>query len=200
MKRFNKTIGDRLNSFGEWILARRPNGWLMSILLLTLYTGAIINLALLAWLLLNCGTIEKIVACILFVIDAGALFWIYYEFFDDGESFFSLESIWSTMKFQAVMILSGACYLVLFGFITIYAAQNLLGTQQNGTFSPYSNSAFIVELIFLGMAALLLYSIYAFKREKPRAVSFAVILLTLTMLANIVNSLVNYNDLVAIIV
>ena len=200
MERFNKTIGDKMNSLGEWIFAHRPNEWLMNILLLTLFTGAIINVALLASLLLEYGTFEKIVACILLIIDAGALFWIYYEFFNDGEFIFSLEFIWSTMKFQAVMILSGACYLVLFGFITIYAAQNLLGTQQNGTFSPYSNSAFIVEMIFLGMTALLLYSIYAFRREKPRAVSCAVILLTLTMLANIVNSLVNYNDLVALIV
>lgn len=65
MEFLKKKISFKMNSFGEWILDHRAIARLTNILLLPLYMGAIINVVLLAMLLAECGTFEKIVACIL---------------------------------------------------------------------------------------------------------------------------------------
>ena len=184
MKTTNATNANKTNSFGEWILANRPNERLTDFLLLPLGIGAIINMAILALYLTDCGTFGTIVAWIIFIIVAGALYGIFFELFNQDDELFSFKSIWAFVKYTFVMQLSGLCYWLLWGFITIFASDNLMGMQLSNLYSQSSDLAFAGILLLLGMTVLFLCSICAFKSESPRAASWAAILLILAAVAN----------------
>ncbi len=184
MKTTNATNANKTNSFGEWILANRPNERLMDFLLLPLGMGAIINMAILALYLTDCGTFGTIVAWIIFIIVAGALYGIFFELFNEDAELYRFKSIWAFVKYTFVMQLSGLCYWLLWGFITIFASDNLMGMQLSNLYSQSSDLAFAGILLLLGMTVLFLCSICAFKSESPRAASWAAILLILAAVAN----------------
>lgn len=184
MKTTNATNANKTNSFGEWILANRPNERLTDFLLLPLGIGAIINMAILALYLTDCGAFGTIVAWIIFIIVAGALYGIFFELFNQDDELFSFKSIWAFVKYTFVMQLSGLCYWLLWGFITIFASDNLMGMQLSNLYSQSSDMVLAGILLLLGMTVLFLYSICAFKGESPRAASWAATLLILAAVAN----------------
>ena len=80
MEKSNNTNSDKTNTFGEWILAHRPKEELLSFLLLPLCTGAMINTAILAMFLSDCGTFGNIVSWILIIIVAIASYGIFLNY------------------------------------------------------------------------------------------------------------------------
>lgn len=178
------TNASKTNSFGEWILANRPNERSMDFLLLPLGMGAIINMAILALYLTDCGTFGTIVAWIIFLIDAVALYGIFFELFNEDAELYSFKSIWAFVQYSFVMSLSGICYLVLWGYITLFASNDLMGMQLGSSYSTNSDMALAGILLLLGMTILFLYSICSFKSESPRAASWAATLLILAAVAN----------------
>jgi len=178
------TNANKKKSLGEWILDHRPDEELLNFLLLPLAFGAMINTVTLAMFLSDCGTFGSILSWILIIIVAIAYYGIYYELFGDDAELFSLQSIWAFMKFTFAMTLSGICYLITFGFITKFAVHDLMGTPHGGSYSVDSVSALGGILLLLGLTALTLYSIYAFKSDDPRAASRAATLLLAAMAAN----------------
>lgn len=173
------------NTIGERILAHRPGEMVLNILLLPLCIGAMINVAFIASFLNNFDGVGHIVAVIIFILEAFALYGIYFELFAEDAPTYSFRFFWGILKYIIAVNLSAVCYFLLFGNITSFATKNLMGIELNGVCSHAADNTFAGVLILMAIIALLVYSAFAFKGNKPQAATRAAMLLILAFVINI---------------
>lgn len=175
-----------LNTIGEWILAHRPSEMVSNIMLLPLCLGAMINMAFIASFLNNFDGVGHILAIVIFILEAIALYGIYFELFAEDAPIYSFRFFWGIIKSIIVVNLSAICYFLLLGNITFFATKNLMGINHNSVGSHTADSVFAGFLILVAMIALSVYAIFALIGNKPQATTRSALLLILAVVVNII--------------